>query len=81
MIGNIGLSIGIVKVATPAPDPDPSTSTTCLTPECVALGAQVLASLDETFDPCVDFYKFACNTTLKQAIIPYGELQLAGYPI
>ena len=44
----------------------------CLTPECVELGNQVLSSLDESVNPCDDFYKFACNKYLKQAIIPFG---------
>ena len=62
---NLGLFIGLAKAW--------QDSSSCLDPECVELGAQVLASLDETFDPCVDFYKFACNRALEQAIIPFGE--------
>ena len=61
-----GLSIGVNRL-------EATSSKTCLDPECVELGAQVLASLDETFDPCVDFYKFACNKALEQTIIPFGE--------
>ena len=64
----VGLSVGVALVS------NKQDSSSCLTPECVELGAQVLASLDETFDPCFDFYKFACNKALEQAIIPYGEL-------
>lgn len=57
---------------TPTPTPTPSLST-CTTRECVELGSQILASLDESVHPCDDFYKFACNRFLKESIFPYGN--------
>ena len=49
------------------------TTTTCLTPECVKLAASVLAAIDQTADPCTDFYKFSCGNWIRNTIIPTGE--------
>ena len=51
----------------------PATTTTCLTPECVKLAASVLAAIDQTVDPCTDFYKFSCGNWIQNTIIPTGE--------
>ena len=49
-----------------------SDSGTCMTADCVALSNQILQSLDETVDPCQDFYQFVCNKFDQMAIIPDG---------
>ena len=53
--------------------PVTASASTCLTPQCVELGSQVLSSLDQSVHPCDDFYKFVCNKYLNNTIIPYGE--------
>ena len=58
---------------TSIPTAAPHGPSTCMTPKCVELGSQILSSLDDSIDPCDDFYKFACNKFLAQAILPYGE--------
>ena len=50
-----------------------SPTTTCLTPECIKLAASVLAAIDQTVDPCTDFYKFSCGNWVQNTIIPTGE--------
>jgi len=42
----------------------------CLTPYCVKAADYLLDSIDETANPCEDFYQFACGTWLKNARIP-----------
>eukprot|EP00731_Ephydatia_muelleri_P003774 Em0001g3774a len=50
------------------------TTTMCLTPECVKLAASVLAAIDQTADPCTDFYKFSCGNWIRNTIIPTNSL-------
>ena len=44
----------------------------CLSSQCVSLSAAVLASLNETVDPCEDFYQFACGGWESTNAIPKG---------
>ena len=73
-----GLSAGLaLKKSTstviPSNASNASNTSTCLTRECVELGNQILSSLDQSIDPCDNFYKFACNRFLNRTIMPYGE--------
>ena len=57
-----------------APTTPPGGMSTCTTPECVELSSEILSRLDDSFDPCEDFYNFTCNKFDKNAMIPYGKL-------
>ncbi|KAF5272766.1 hypothetical protein FQA39_LY07793 [Lamprigera yunnana] len=46
----------------------------CVTPGCVRAALGLINTIDETVDPCDDFYQFACGTFLKKTIIPEDEL-------
>lgn len=45
----------------------------CLSSQCVSLSAAVLASLNESVEPCQDFYKFACGGWESTNVIPEGH--------
>ena len=45
----------------------------CLSKTCVTVSSSILNSMDETVDPCDDFYQFACGGWLKSHPIPAGE--------
>jgi len=52
---------------TPTAHPDPKNKT-CLSRECILLASEILQNIDDTVDPCEDFYMFASEPTKR----PYG---------
>ncbi|UJR14935.1 hypothetical protein I4U23_001917 [Adineta vaga] len=42
----------------------------CLTPYCVKAANYILESIDETVEPCENFFEFTCGTWLKNHRIP-----------
>lgn len=42
----------------------------CATQACNLEAENILAKLDESADPCEDFYLFACGTFLNQTVMP-----------
>ncbi|XP_053715599.1 phosphate-regulating neutral endopeptidase PHEX isoform X2 [Synchiropus splendidus] len=52
----------------------------CLTPECIEAAGSILSKMDETVDPCEDFYGFACGGWLKDNQIPEESSSYGIYP-
>jgi len=42
----------------------------CLTPECHETSKRILSMMDQTVDPCEDFYKFSCGGWLNENKLP-----------
>jgi len=42
----------------------------CFTKGCVRTAAEVIEKMDDSVDPCDDFYRFACGTYLDNTVIP-----------
>ncbi|KAK3536750.1 hypothetical protein QTP86_022991 [Hemibagrus guttatus] len=48
-------------------DPD---TTMCTTPDCVTAAARLLQNMDQSVDPCQNFYQYACGGWLDRHVIP-----------
>lgn len=45
-----------------------NTDEVCLTPGCVRAASHILNKMNETVEPCEDFYNFACGNFMKETI-------------
>merc|ERR1711936_302804 len=56
-------------------------SKVCLTKGCVKAAADLIKSMDETVDPCSDFYNFACGNFIKETVIPDHQTSYGSFSI
>lgn len=50
-----------------------SSQSFCLTPACIQLSHSISSALNQTADPCDDFYEFACGRWVQTNTIPQGH--------
>lgn len=43
---------------------------TCVSQECILTASDIIKTMDETVEPCDDFYRFSCGNFLKTESIP-----------
>lgn len=53
----------------------------CSSPVCESEAESVLAKLDETVDPCEDFYRFACGRFLNSTAIPDDKTSVEAFTL
>ena len=53
---------------------------TCDSSDCLVASSLVLSGLDESVDPCEDFYNFTCGKWAINNVIPEGEARLLCEP-
>lgn len=51
----------------------------CVTKTCNETSKELLNSIDETLDPCDNFYQFACGNFLKTTVLPNDTKQLISF--
>ncbi|GFQ78568.1 endothelin-converting enzyme homolog [Trichonephila clavata] len=51
----------------------------CTTPACVTAAATILNSLDQTVDPCEDFYRYACGGWTKSNPLPEDKTSFSRF--
>jgi endothelin-converting enzyme len=45
----------------------------CLTPACIQVSSSIYSGMNQTMNPCDDFYEFTCGRWIKTNIIPKGH--------
>ena len=53
----------------------------CLTPGCVVAASELINSMDQTADPCTDFYQFACGGFVAETVIPDHQTSKGSFSI
>lgn len=51
----------------------------CVTKTCNETSKELLNSIDETINPCDNFYQFACGNFLKTTVLPNDTKQLISF--
>lgn len=53
----------------------------CLTQGCIHTASQVLEKMDQTAEPCDDFYQFACGNFVKKTNIPDDKASVTSFSV
>jgi len=53
----------------------------CFTKGCIQTAADLLDKLDETANPCDDFYQFACGSFIEETVIPDDRTRTSMFSI
>merc|ERR1719186_2525350 len=57
----------------------PAGSNYCLTKDCVNAASDMIRAMDETADPCTDFYQFACGNFIQETVIPEDKAVVSAF--
>uniref|UniRef100_A0A8C4I591 Phosphate regulating endopeptidase homolog, X-linked n=1 Tax=Dicentrarchus labrax TaxID=13489 RepID=A0A8C4I591_DICLA len=52
----------------------------CLNPECIEAAGSILSKMDQSVNPCDDFYSYSCGGWLKENPIPEDSSSYGIYP-
>ena len=53
----------------------------CQSQGCIQTAADLLDKLDETANPCDDFYQFACGSFIEETVIPDDRTRTSMFSI
>ncbi|CAF0728323.1 unnamed protein product [Adineta steineri] len=70
LVGIFALSTAVLAVILAMSNKTTADNELCVTPYCVKAANYLIESLDESAQPCEDFYQFVCGTWIKNNRIP-----------
>ena len=53
----------------------------CVSKECITAAADLLENIDESVDPCEDFYNFACGGFIENKVIPDDKSKFSSFTV
>ena len=53
----------------------------CMTKGCVKTAADILTNMDESVNPCKDFYRFACGGFMERTSIPDDRTRISSFSV
>eukprot|EP00096_Caligus_rogercresseyi_P012738 TRINITY_DN5436_c0_g1_i1.p2 TRINITY_DN5436_c0_g1~~TRINITY_DN5436_c0_g1_i1.p2 ORF type:complete len:590 (-),score=128.56 TRINITY_DN5436_c0_g1_i1:3851-5620(-) len=53
----------------------------CMTKGCITTASEILRNMDETEDPCDDFYRFSCGGFMDKTIIPDDRTRMSSFSV
>lgn len=53
----------------------------CLTSGCIHTASKILTDMDETVEPCDDFYHFVCGNFIKSTNIPDDKTSVTTFSV
>lgn len=67
--------------AKPIQKPHKNTDNVCLTPGCIHAASRALENIDDSVEPCDDFYNYACGNFIKKTLIPDEKVSVNTFSI
>lgn len=64
-----------------SPPPPQHQANVCLTEECVRTASSLLAAMDTSADPCINFFQYACGTWNKKHVIPEDRSSISTFEV
>lgn len=62
-------------------NPTTTPANICLTPGCIHAASRILEAMDNSIEPCDDFYNFACGGFIKNTLIPDEKVSVNTFSI
>ncbi|KZS15003.1 Endothelin-converting enzyme 1 [Daphnia magna] len=75
------VAVSLVSLLRNGQGPLTTDATVCFTEECVRTAASLLLAMNQSADPCQDFFQFACGTWNKKHLIPEDRSSISTFEV